>query len=116
MGVAVSEEPTGPFIKQNAGNYVQDSGHEVMVWPFKDGVLSLVSGTGPQGKTLQYASDGIDFRVISGDEKLNALPAAPGAYRKSLTDHHYSDGIEWGICHASKEGHTYLRRFNMTTD
>jgi len=113
MGVAVSGDPTGPFVKQNAGEYVQDSGHEVMVWPWQNGVMSLVSGTGPNGKTLQYASDGINFRVISGDEKLPALPAAPGAYRKSLKDPAYSDGIEWGICHGSIEGNTFLQRFEI---
>ncbi len=96
MGVALADNPLGPFKKLNDGGFVQDSGHEVMVWPYKGGVMSLASNTGPQGKSLFYAENDIDFKVIRGN--LKNLPKAPGCFREDLSrrpaDNH---GIQWGI-------------------
>jgi arylsulfatase len=96
MGVAVADSPAGPYRRLNDGRFVQDSGHEVLVWPQGDGVMSLVSGTGPRGRTLQYAADGLAFRV---EAKLpGRYPHAPGAFRPDLTDAAaLGKGITWGI-------------------
>jgi len=112
MGVAVAERPEGPYRRLNNGDPVQDSGHEVMVWPFAGGVMSLVSATGPHGQTLQYAADGLHFRVVGrlpGD-----YPRAPGAFRPDLTDPSAAGrGIRWGIEMVTTGGVPYLRRYEI---
>lgn len=113
MGVAVADHPEGPYRRLNRGEPVQDSGHEVMVWPFGGGVMSLVSATGPHGQTLQYAADGIHFHVVG---TLPAdYPRAPGAYRPDLTDPTQAGkGIRWGIEMDTAGGHPCLRRYELT--
>ena len=32
MGLAIAEAPAGPYLRQNKGQPVQDSGHEVLIW------------------------------------------------------------------------------------
>ena len=95
MGVAIAEAPQGPYVKYE-GNPVLDSGHEVLVWPHREGVAALVSGTGPQGRTMQYAPDGIHFSKAGefGDD----YPRAAAAYRPgAFDDTGYGAGIRWGI-------------------
>ena len=114
MGLGVAETPTGPYVRQNRGRFIQDSGHEVMVWPFEGGVCSLVSNTGPQGKTLQYARDGQHFEVVG--QLPDEYPKAPGAYRPDLTGLDPPEaGIEWGISmvHGSDP---YLIRYEIDID
>lgn len=96
MGVAAADHPLGPFTKLNQGRFVQDSGHEVLVWPFQRGVRSLASDTGPRGRSLFYAADGLSFRVTHSG--LQGLPKAPGSYREDLSGTPgYHEGITWGI-------------------
>ena len=96
MGVAVAKNPAGPYRRLNEGRFVQDSGHEVLVWPQGSGAMSLVSATGPRGRTLQYAADGLAFQVMA---KLPArYPHAPGVFRPDLTDPAtVGKGVRWGI-------------------
>ena len=63
-----------------------------MVWPYRDGVLSVVSNV---GRGIYYASDGIHFKKVAKDfvGRINA----PGARRPDLTDHKTSTGAQWGI-------------------
>jgi hypothetical protein len=110
MGVAVAPRPDGPFVKQAGGEPVQDSGHEVQIWKHGDGVMSLVSPTGPNGRSLQYAADGLRFHVLLG--ALAGLPKAPGLFRPELVDPDAEVGqADWGICMASYGGDPYLARF-----
>ncbi len=96
MGVARSSSPTGPFVKLAGGDAVQDSGHEVQIWPHASGVMSLVSPTGPNGRTLQYAADGLTFTVLKRD--LKRQPNAPGLFRSDLSELSNSDQLPpWGI-------------------
>lgn len=110
MGVAIGERPEGPFVRQNNGDFVQDSGHEVMVWPYKGGVMSMVSDTGPNAMTLQFAADGVSFQIIG--RLPENYPRAPGCYRPDLTDPE-ADGTTWGICMATDSGHPYLQRYTI---
>jgi len=110
MGVAVADEPTGPFDKLNDGQPVQDSGHEVQIWQHGIGVMSLVSAHGPNGRTLQVAEDGVNFQVIQ--RGLKNQPNAPGLYRPELTDPQTDPGMpEWGIGMVYG-GEPYLRRYD----
>jgi hypothetical protein len=94
MGVALADQPTGPYVKRRA-NPVVDSGHEVLVWPHRGGVAALISPTGPQARTEQYAPDGIHFRAVGRSEEV---PYAPGAYRPdAFDDTRHGYGIRWGI-------------------
>jgi hypothetical protein len=108
MGVALGDGPAGPFAKLNGGEAVQNSGHEVQIWRHGEGVMSLVSPTGPNGRTLQYAADGVNFNVVL--RGLQDQPKAPGLYRPELVNATADMGLpQWGISMMSG-GETYLRR------
>jgi hypothetical protein len=113
MGAATAKNPLGPYRRVNNGEPVQRSGHEVLVWPSAGGVMSLVSNTGPQGMTLQYAPDGIHFHVLTGIPRN--YPKAPGAFRPDLTDPAAAEkGITWGIAMATYRGDPYLHRYEIS--
>jgi hypothetical protein len=115
MGVAVADRPHGPFRRLNRGEPVQDSGHEVLVWPLGKGVMSLVSNTGPNRMTLQYAEDGVTFEVVGRLPKN--YPKAPGASRADLTDPQASGkDVTWGIGMAAYRGDPYLQRYEITLE
>jgi len=110
MGVAVAGAPAGPFTKLNNGKPVQDSGHEVQIWQHGTGVMSLVSPHGPNGRTLQFAEDGVSFQVIQ--RGLKNQPNAPGLYRPELTaPQTETDLPEWGIGMVYG-GEPHLRRYD----
>ncbi len=111
MGVAVADRPEGPFRRLHDGRPVQDSGHEVLVWPHGEGVMSLVSATGPHGRTLQLADDGVHFRVVG--RLPRSYPRAPGLFRPDLAETPArGKGVRWGICMAPGRD-PYLRRFEI---
>lgn len=108
MGLAIADNPTGPYIKHSA-NPVVSSGHEVCVWPHKDGVAALMAPVGPEGSTVQYSSDGINF----APKARIAPPSAPGPYRTdSFATVSYGEGITWGICQNHREKRPFLMRFD----
>ena len=96
LGVAIADKPEGPYTK-NENNPIIKSGHEVMVWPFKRGIMALLSNHGPEGKTLQFSNDGINFKKVASFG--NDYPKAPGSYRiDNFRDASIQDvGIDWGI-------------------
>lgn len=114
MGVAISDKPEGPYKKYSA-NPIITSGHEVMVWPFGQGLMTLLSAHGPEGKTLQYSVDGINFAKVAsfGDD----YPKAPGLFRRS----DFGDGSNitsknfWGISmyYGDKEQWPYLLKYKL---
>jgi beta-xylosidase len=96
LGVATADKPEGPY-KKYEKNPIIGSGHEVMVWPYQNGIMALLSDHGSEGKTLQYAIDGLNFHKVAsfGDD----YPKAPGSFRiGDFTDaSKQNDGISWGI-------------------
>ncbi len=93
-GLAIAGEPTGPYLRYQSAP-VLGSGHEVLVWPYRKGVMALVGPTGPEKNTMQYAADGIHFRPVAA---IRDAPRAPGGYRPgAFTGAHLARGMEWGI-------------------
>ncbi len=113
MGVAFSEQPEGPY-RKHSGNPLTNGGHEVMVWPYRGGVMTLLSTHGEEGKSLQYAEDGLEFEIVGrfGDD----YPKAPGAFREDdFADPPLQDGLRWGISmhYGDSEVWPHLLRFEM---
>jgi hypothetical protein len=95
MGVAIAEAPAGPYVKHPENPL--HTGHEVLVWPYREGVASLGSLPRP---AVWYAADGIHFRVMAFVAKH---PQAPGGYRPDAFDDTRSgQGLPWGICQRSR--------------
>jgi len=114
MGVAVADEPKGPYFKQKE-NPVVGGGHEVLVWPYGEGVVALIGNVGPKGtaNTLQYAPDGLSFSKMRDLEKILH---APGAYRPdAFADNGKGTMIQWGVHIGGKRGFLpFLERFECT--
>ncbi|MBD3182083.1 family 43 glycosylhydrolase [Candidatus Poribacteria bacterium] len=110
MGLAISEFPQGPY-RKHPQNPILKSGHEVCVWPHGEGVAAIIAPTGPEGSTIQYSPDGINFSVKA---KIKP-PSAPGPYRTDeYKDVEYGKGITWGICQNihEKTHWPFLMRFD----
>ena len=109
MGVAIAASPTGPYEK-HPENPLIGSGHEVCVWPHREGVAALVAPTGPEGSTVQYSEDGLHFTPKAQVKP----PSAPGPFRTDgYQDVSYGEGITWGISQrGGKTPRPYLVRFD----
>lgn len=108
-GVAIADKPEGPYVK-SPFNPVICGGHEVKVWPYREGVCALVN-QGPERNTIQYAEDGLNFYVKAHVEDI---PRAAGVYRVGNftdTDKKPGQGITWGLSHVTKPW-PYLQRFD----
>lgn len=108
MGLAIAERPEGPYLKY-PHNPVIDSGHEVCVWPHGPGIAALLAPVGPQGRTLQYAADGIHFAPVAKVQP----PAAPGPFRADGYKDGVAPGITWGLCHDTSQERPFLLRFEV---
>lgn len=106
MGLATAEHPTGPYVKHSE-NPLIESGHEVCVWPHGEGVAAIVSGYGPNGNNVRYASDGIHFTVMAHIQ----TPHAPGPFRQDHFRDGVGPGIQWGLCVGEHRNWPFLQRF-----
>lgn len=106
MGVAMAENPEGPFQK-----YTQPlvaKGHEVLVWNQNGGVASLTSLV----KSIHWAKDGLDFKPLA--ENVTNIPMAPGLYRPHLENGNTANKIPgWGICMRQSKGEAHLFRYQI---
>ena len=114
MGVAIADKPEGPYTKVK-NNPIVGGGHEVLVWPYGEGVVAMIGTVGPKGTamTLQYARDGLSFSKMLD---LKNVPLAPGAYRpEAFTGSGKGTMIEWGLQIGTKRGALpFLERFDYT--
>ncbi len=112
-GVAMADEPTGPFAKSPL-NPITNSGHETFLYPWQEGVAAITSLEGPEKNTVQYAADGLNFEVVG---KVSVPPIAAGPYvADAFTNMADGRGIRWGLCHIAhgQEGmraNSYIARF-----
>lgn len=113
-GLAISDDPLGPFEKHPL-NPVMNSGHEVTVFPFKEGVAALAIRNGNEANTIQYAPDGVNFKMAA---TTTLMPTAAGPYVSDAFDSNGNGrGITWGLSHYTNAGspgkrHSILGRFD----
>lgn len=116
MGVAIAENPEGPYIKYKS-NPVVEGNHEVLVWPQGEGVATMI-GMKLEGRQsipfyLMYAADGIHFEKTHEIGNQNA-PWAPGAYRsEAYTDSGNGQMIDWGLHIGGERPELFLERFDI---
>lgn len=108
-GVAISDKPEGPYVKSEY-NPVSNSGHETFLWPFKEGMVGLLSTDGVERNTFQYAADGINFEIMSA---IKWVPEACGPYREYSESDPFC-GCKWGLCHHLDKDWNYIAKFNYS--
>ncbi len=106
MGVAVANQPEGPYIKHKSP--ILDNSHEVMIWKQGEGVAALASIS----STLEYSQTGFDFITDRKTIKVTNRPFAPGAFRADLTGG-VSNNLEWGISMVHNDADCYLVRYEV---
>ncbi|WP_215222756.1 glycoside hydrolase family protein [Echinicola shivajiensis] len=107
MGVAYAQSPEGPYTKFNRP--LLDKSHEVLIWPFKNGVNALASIS----SQIKYAPDGINFDSKNEGYKVKSRPNAPGAFRPDLTNSVVvGEKLSWGIGMVHNGNDAYLIRFD----
>ncbi|WP_408611553.1 glycoside hydrolase family 117 protein [Flavivirga abyssicola] len=107
-GVAIADNPKGPYIK-SPYNPISNSGHEICVWPYKEGIASLITTDGPEKNTVQWAPDGINFEIKS---VIKGAPHAIGLNRTADNDKNPTEILRWGLTHEYKTSdYQYIRRF-----
>lgn len=114
-GLVIGDNPLGPF-KKHPLNPLTSSGHEVSLFPFKEGVAAITVKDGTEHFTIQYAKDWVNFEIASVCEMV---PIAPGPYvPDAFSNTKNGRGISWGLSHfvnAGKYGvnpHSILARFD----
>lgn len=99
MGVAIANKPEGPFEKHPL-NPISASGHEALVWPYKEGVATLITANGPEKNTVQWAKDGVNFEVKA---HVVLPPDAAGLYCPDKYDNTANGkGFTWGLSHIAQ--------------
>lgn len=119
-GVAVSDDPRGPFVKSRL-NPVTNSGHETFLYPYREGIVAITSVEGPEKNTVQFAPDGLNFAVVG---KVTVPPVAAGPYvPDAFSDSGDGRGVAWGLSHIQhtsdgRLSNGYLVRFdcNLSRD
>ena len=107
-GVAIADNPRGPYVK-SPYNPISNSGHEICVWPYKGGIASLITTDGPEKNTVQWAPDGINFRIMS---VVKGAPHAIGLNRTADSEKEPTEILRWGLTHQYKNSdYQYIRRF-----
>ena len=114
QGLAIATDPLGPFTKHPL-NPVMSSGHETTYFPFKGGVAALAIKDGNERETMQYAEDGVNFKVAS---TLSLTPTAAAPYAADMfADNKNGRGVTWGLCHfvnagTPGKGYSIIARFD----
>lgn len=111
-GVAIADDVLGPYVHSEY-NPITNSGHETLLWKYREGMAALINRDGPEKNTIQYAEDGINFEIMTHTENT---PQAGGPYRCEDTDEYPLAGLSWGMCHCDERlGRmwNYLIRFDV---
>jgi hypothetical protein len=107
-GVAIADNPKGPY-KKSPYNPISNSGHEICVWPYNDGIASLITTDGPEKNTVQWSPDGINFEIMSS---IKGAPHAIGLNRTADNEKEPTEILRWGLTHQYKTyDWQYIRGF-----
>lgn len=118
QGVAIADSPEGPYVKHEM-NPILNSGHETFLFPYNEGIAAVLAIDGVEKNTIQYALDGIDFKLMS---HIHIPPIAAGVYSPdAFTNSGDADGVTWGLCHMEvgvpdANVQTYIARFDCDLD
>jgi hypothetical protein len=126
MGLAVSNRPDGGFERvphTSAKSFLVQPGHELLLWPYHDGILSLPTGhyrpAHRDDFRLHYSPDGLDFTAVSpviqsAKQGPNQGLRAPGLYRPDLLLRTPSSSEKaWGISMTNYGPNAGLQRFTL---
>ena len=94
-GVAIADDPKGPYVK-SPYNPISNSGHEICVWEYNDGIASLITTDGPEKNTIQWSPDGINFEIMSS---IKGAPHAIGLNRSADNEKEPTEILRWGLTH-----------------
>lgn len=94
-GIAIADNPLGPYVK-SPYNPISNSGHEICVWPYKNGIASLITTDGPEKNTIQWSPDGINFEIMAS---IKGAPHAIGLNRELTSDEDPVQIMQWGLTH-----------------
>ncbi|WP_370977828.1 family 43 glycosylhydrolase [Agaribacterium sp. ZY112] len=112
-GVAISDDPLGPYVKSTS-NPITNTGHELVIWKYDEGIALINTLDGPERGTIQFAEDGLNFEIMS---TANNLPHAQGLYRSPVSDTDPTAGVSWGLSHVlvwdKPGGWMYINRFDL---
>ncbi|MEM6561754.1 MAG: glycosyl hydrolase [Planctomycetota bacterium] len=108
-GVAIADKIEGPYVRSEY-NPVTNSGHEVCVWPYDNGIAALLTTDGPERNTIQWAPDGINFEIMAA---IKNAPEALGLFRTPHHAQHPLGGLRGGVCHHVNDEVGYIRRFDV---
>ncbi len=108
-GVAIANTIEGPYIKSDY-NPITNSGHEVCVWHYNDGIAALLTTDGPEKNTIQWAADGINFEI---EAVIKGAPEALGLYRTPNHNDNPLEGLRWGLCHKVTRNTGFMERFEI---
>ena len=96
QGVAIAQDPMGAYVKSPL-NPVSLSGHETMLWPYKEGIAALQTADGPEKNTVQFAPNGLNFAPKA---HIQVPPIAGGPFcPDAFADNGDGRGITWGLSH-----------------
>ncbi len=115
-GLMTAEKPEGPF-ERSPNNPVLNSGHELVLFPFREGVAAILTSDGNEHNTIQYAADWVNFDLAS---VVSIPPIAAAPYvADAFTDTKYGEGITWGACHFTgmgkpRQNYSILARFDCS--
>ena len=114
QGLAIAEDPLGPFVKHRL-NPVMSSGHETSLFRFQQGIAAMAIKDGNERSTMQFAEDGVNFKLAS---VLSLPPNAPAPFSTdAFTNTNDGRGITWGLCHFTNAGspgkqHSIMARYD----
>jgi hypothetical protein len=100
-GVAIADNPLGPYVK-SPYNPISNSGHEICVWPYNDGIAALITTDGPEKNTIQWSPDGINFEIMSVIPGVSAH--AIGLDRSADNEKEPTEILRWGLSHIYNNG------------
>ncbi|WP_218972250.1 glycoside hydrolase family 117 protein [Labilibaculum filiforme] len=108
-GVTIADSPEGPFVKHPL-NPVMNSGHETILFPFKEGVAAIVGTDGIEHYTIQYAKDWVNFEIAAVTQ---LVPTAAGPFSPdAFADNKNADGITWGLSHFINAGNNWNKMYS----